>query len=126
MSGKFLNFIEWYLVPSFPAEMRILLILAKNSWKNRKLTFPVVRYSTWKLELVSANFFIREETFDVLVAKSIFGNLFAWQKMLVVKTNISNDWKQWSSKKRLILSTGLKISPKFQIARKSISKVGHI
>ena len=42
------------LVPSFPAKIKILLILAKNSWKpeKQKKTFPVVRCFTWKLELV--------------------------------------------------------------------------
>ena len=34
------------------AKMKLLLILAKASWKIAK-TFPVVCYFTWKLELVS-------------------------------------------------------------------------
>ena len=38
---------------SYPAKMKVLLILAKNLLKNRNWTFIVVRYFTWKLELVS-------------------------------------------------------------------------
>ena len=41
------------LVPSRNAKMKILLILAKNSLKNRNSTFPLVRYFKWKLELLS-------------------------------------------------------------------------
>ena len=36
-----------------PTKMKILLILARNSWKTEIKLFPVVRYFTWKLELVS-------------------------------------------------------------------------
>ena len=38
-------------MPSPPAKMKILLILAKNSWK-KEIRFFVVRCVTWKLELI--------------------------------------------------------------------------
>ena len=40
-------------MPSLIAKMQVLLILEENFLKNRNLTFPVVRYFTWKLVLVS-------------------------------------------------------------------------
>ena len=38
---------------SLPAKMKILLILAKNSWKIEIKLFSVMRYFAWKLKLVS-------------------------------------------------------------------------
>ena len=38
--------------PAPPAKMKALLILEENSWKIETKTFPAVRHSTRKLELV--------------------------------------------------------------------------
>ena len=40
-------------MPGPLAKMKVLLILAESSWKTEIKLFPVVRYFTWKLELVS-------------------------------------------------------------------------
>ena len=40
-------------MPSHCSKINILLILAKNCWKNKNQNFPIFRYFTWKLEFAS-------------------------------------------------------------------------
>ena len=54
ISGKCLNFIEWYTNVQSSCQFENFINPSKKTLKNRKLTFPVVRYFSWELECVSS------------------------------------------------------------------------
>ena len=54
ISGKCLNFIEWYTSVQSSCQFENFINPSKKTLKNRKLTFLVVRYFSWELECVSS------------------------------------------------------------------------
>ena len=50
ISGKCLNFIEWYTSVQSSCQFENFINPSKKTLKNRKLTFLVVRYFSWELE----------------------------------------------------------------------------
>ena len=53
ISGKCLNFIEWYPSVQSPYQNENFVNPSKKLLKKRSQTIPVVRYFRWKLEFVS-------------------------------------------------------------------------